>query len=53
MFRELTGRDPAGSFDRVVQDMKEIVFRVSSKSGLPKIKIVDHARKLFEKISFK
>jgi hypothetical protein len=37
----------------VVQDVKEVVFRVSSKSGVPKIEVVDHARKLFEKISFK
>lgn len=51
--RELTGREPAGSFDRVVLETIEVVYRAESKSGVPKIEIVDHARKLFEKISFK
>jgi RHS repeat-associated protein len=52
-FRQLTGRDPAGTFDRVIQEGKEILYRASSKSGPSKIEIVDHAQKFLEKISFK
>ncbi|MBA3247421.1 MAG: RHS repeat-associated core domain-containing protein [Pyrinomonadaceae bacterium] len=52
-FRQLTGRDPAGTFDRVVQGGKEVVYRASSKSGPSKVEVVDHAQKFVEKISFK
>jgi RHS repeat-associated protein len=51
-FEQLTGRKPIGNFDRVVQGTKEIVYRASSKSDLPKVEIIDHAQKFLEKISF-
>ena len=52
-FRQLTGRDPAGTFDRVVQGGKEITYRAASnKSGLSKIEVIDHAQKFYEKITF-
>ncbi len=54
VFESLTGRMPVGTFDRVVLKTKEIVFRMQSdKSGLPKIEIVDHLQKFYEKITFK
>jgi RHS repeat-associated protein len=52
-FKQLTGRDPAGSFDRVVQGTREVVYRASSGSGVAKIEIVDKAQKFVEKISFR
>jgi RHS repeat-associated protein len=52
-FKQLTGRDPAGSFDRVVQGTREVVYRASSGSGVSKIEIVDNAQKFLEKISFR
>jgi RHS repeat-associated protein len=52
-FKQLTGRDPAGSFDRVVQGTREVVYRASSGSGVSKIEIVDKAQKFVEKISFR
>jgi hypothetical protein len=52
-FRQLTGRDPAGAFDRVVQAGKEVVYRATSKSGPAKVEIVDHVQKFVEKISFR
>jgi len=51
-FRQLTGRDPVGAFDRAVQGGKEVVYRATSNSGQSKIEIVDHAQKFMEKISF-
>jgi hypothetical protein len=52
-FRQLTGRDPVGAFDRVVQGGKEVVYRATGGSGQSKIEIVNHAQKFLEKISFK
>ncbi len=53
-FKQLTGRYPSGSFDRVVTGGKEIMYRAASnaKSGVPKLDIVDTAQKTLEKISF-
>ena len=53
LFQQLTGKAPAGAFDRVVQGGKEIVYRSTSTSGPSKVEIVDHAQKFLEKISFK
>ncbi len=54
VFKKLTGNQPKSSFDRVVlPDNKEVVFRATSKSGPPKIEIVDPTQKFLEKISFK
>lgn len=52
-FRQLTGRNPVGTFERVVQGGKEIVYRASSSSDQAKIEIVDHAQRFLETISFK
>jgi RHS repeat-associated protein len=52
-FRNLTGRDPVGTFERVVQGGKEIVYRATSGSEVAKVEIVDHAQRFLEKISFR
>lgn len=54
LFRQLSGRDPSGSFDRVVlEDGREVVFRSESRTGTPKLEIVDHEQKSLEKITFR
>jgi RHS repeat-associated protein len=52
-FQQLTGRTPTGTFDRIVQGGKEIVYRATSGSGQSKVEIIDHAQRFLEKISFK
>lgn len=52
-FRQLTGRDPVGAFDRVVQGGKEVVYRAMGGSGHSKIEAVDHAQRFLEKITFR
>jgi len=53
LFRQLTGKEPSGDFDRaVLPDGREIVFRGISKSGPAKVEVVDHQQKFLEKISF-
>jgi hypothetical protein len=52
VFRQLTGRDPSGTFDRVVVNGREVVFRELGGSGHPKVEIIDHAARFFEKITF-
>ena len=53
LFKRLAGRDPLGDFDRVaLSDGREVVFRVSRKSSIPKIEIVDPSQQFLEKISF-
>lgn len=51
MFKQLTGRDRTASFERVVLETIEVVYRAESRSGVPKVEIIDHTRKLYEKIS--
>ncbi|HCI45356.1 MAG TPA: hypothetical protein DE315_07510 [Candidatus Omnitrophica bacterium] len=54
VFKKLTGRQPKSSFERVVlPNNTEVVFRATSKSGPPKVEIVDPTQKFLEKISFK
>ena len=53
LFQKLTGRAPASNMERLtLGDGREIVYRGASKSGVPKIEIVDHQQKFLEKISF-
>ena len=52
-FKQLTGQEVKGSFQRVVlKDGREIVFRATSKSKIAKVKVVDPAKKFFEKVNF-
>lgn len=39
-FQQLTGRDHADSFERVVLKTTEVVYRAESRSGVPKVKII-------------
>lgn len=52
LFRQLTGRDPTGSMDRGVSDALEVVFRQGSRSGPPKIEVVDHNARTLIKYAF-
>jgi hypothetical protein len=53
-FESLTGRSPAGDYDRVVVDGFEVVFRATSrtKSGVPTVEVIHHADQFLEKIKF-
>lgn len=54
LFNQLAGRNPSGRFDRVVlEDGREVVFRAGSKTGTPKLEIIDHDQKFLEKITFR
>ncbi len=53
LFKQLTGRNPRGGFDRtVLDDGREVLFRGSSKSGPSKIEVVNPKNKFLEKITF-
>ena len=54
VFERLTGRFPAGEFDRVVQGDKEFVFRAesNSSSGSAAVEIVDHSQRSHEVVHF-
>ena len=53
LFKQLTGKNPEGSFSRtVLDDGREVLFRGGSKSGPSKIEVVDSKNKFLEKISF-
>lgn len=55
LFKQLTGTKAEGTFQRIVlKDGREVIFRAAdkSKSGLPKIEIVDPKNKFLEKITF-
>lgn len=53
LFARLSGRTPKPAFDRVVlPGGKEVVYRATSRSGIPKLEVVNHVQKSLEKISF-
>ncbi len=52
-FEDVVGRSPRGSFDRVeLLDGREILYRAESRTGTSKIDIVDHDKRMYEKITF-
>jgi hypothetical protein len=54
LFHDLTGRIPSGDFDRVVlADGTEVVYRSISRTGTPKVEIIDHVRRFLERITFR
>lgn len=53
VFRNLTGKNPSGSFDRVVlDDGREVLFRGTSRTKSPKVEVVDPDAQVLEKITF-
>jgi hypothetical protein len=52
-FTNLVGRAPQGMKDFAVLPNLEVVFRQTSKSGFPKVEVVDWTQKFLEKITFK
>jgi hypothetical protein len=53
LFRSLAARDPVGAFDRfVADDGLEVLFRGTSRTGVPKIEIVNPATRTLEKVTF-
>jgi hypothetical protein len=52
LFRVLTGRSPTGPVDGVVTRGLEVQFRAIGRSGHPKVEIVNHATRAWEKVTF-
>ncbi len=52
-FRRMTGQDPPGDNTPVRVGDREVIYRSTSQSGVPKVEVIDHTTRFHEIIAFR